>query len=161
MIWLGLLAYGVEEVAFINKLFTMVNIVVIIFVTLAGFFVGGDRPFFENWTLNQTEVNDMVAAQFSDNSISTVSCRDINHTNHHAWEDGILTPSPRAVKARIESFWDCVILQIFDMKQKFILYYWFRYPVYLEVYFCRQDADVSNFMIKIFRIKACAVIRLT
>lgn len=81
-----LLAYGVEEVAFINKLFTMVNIIVIIFVTLAGFFVGGDRPFFENWTLNQTQVTDMVASQFSDNSTAAVSCRDINHTNHHAWE---------------------------------------------------------------------------
>ena len=71
----------------------MVNIVVIVFVTLAGLFVGGDRPFFENWTLNQTEVNYLVEHQFSDNiSTSTVSCRDINHTNHEFWEDGTFNP---------------------------------------------------------------------
>ena len=48
----ALLAYGVQEVAFINKVFTVVNILVIIFVTIAGF-VHAD---WNNWALTADEV---------------------------------------------------------------------------------------------------------
>ena len=52
LLFLALLAYGVQEVAFINKVFTMVNIGVIIFVTIAGF-VKAD---YNNWSLTPEQV---------------------------------------------------------------------------------------------------------
>jgi len=72
----ALLAYGVQEVAFVNKVFTMVNILVIIFVTLAGFI----KADWNNWTLTQEDVNRMAFGNDT-NYKSGLQCLDVNHTN--------------------------------------------------------------------------------
>lgn len=65
-----------QEVAFINKVFTAVNILVIIFVTIAGF-VKAD---FKNWSLTEEEVLSMVENQ-KNNTMGGIQCLNINHTN--------------------------------------------------------------------------------
>lgn len=48
----GLLAFGVKESAWMNKIFTSINVMVLIFVVISGF-VKGDL---KNWSLNPEEI---------------------------------------------------------------------------------------------------------
>lgn len=48
----GLLAFGVKESAMVNKVFTCVNVLVLVFVVIAGFIKGS----LKNWNLNPEEI---------------------------------------------------------------------------------------------------------
>ena len=52
-----LMCYGVQEVALVNKIFTFVNIGVLVFVSIAGMI----KADFHNWQLSPEEVIAMVA----------------------------------------------------------------------------------------------------
>jgi amino acid transporter len=71
-----LMCYGVEEVALVNKVFTAVNIGVIIFVAISGF-VKAD---IQNWKQTEQDVRDKLLFE-STNGTAKVQCRDINQYN--------------------------------------------------------------------------------
>lgn len=48
----GLLAFGVKESAMVNKVFTCVNVLVLLFVVMAGLIKGS----LKNWNLNPAEI---------------------------------------------------------------------------------------------------------
>lgn len=48
----GLLAFGVKESAWVTKVFTIINVVVLMFVIVSGFVKGNLR----NWSLNPAEI---------------------------------------------------------------------------------------------------------
>lgn len=48
----GILAFGVKESAIVNKIFTAVNMVVLVFVIIAGF-IKGDLG---NWQITQEDI---------------------------------------------------------------------------------------------------------
>lgn len=48
----GILAFGVKESAIVNKIFTAINMVVLVFVIIAGF-IKGDLG---NWQLTQEDI---------------------------------------------------------------------------------------------------------
>lgn len=48
----GILAFGVKESAIVNKIFTAVNIVVLVFVIIAGF-IKGDLG---NWQITEEDI---------------------------------------------------------------------------------------------------------
>lgn len=49
---LGLLAFGVKESAMVNKVFTCINVLVLLFVVIAGLIKGS----LKNWNLNPAEI---------------------------------------------------------------------------------------------------------
>ncbi|XP_056328747.1 cationic amino acid transporter 2-like [Danio aesculapii] len=57
MILSGLLAYGVKESAIVNKIFTVINILVLIFVIISGF-IKGDL---KNWSINVERILNTTA----------------------------------------------------------------------------------------------------
>ena len=65
-----------QEVAFINKLFTAVNILVIIFVTIAGF----AKADWGNWALSEDRVHELVLNRTNSN-ITSLQCLEITHRN--------------------------------------------------------------------------------
>ena len=71
-----LMCYGVQEVALVNKVFTFVNIAVLIFVSISGMI----KADFHNWNLTPEEVNEMVVAR-QESGNATIQCGDINATN--------------------------------------------------------------------------------
>lgn len=52
VIFSGILAFGVKESAIVNKIFTAINMVVLVFVIIAGF-IKGDL---ENWQITQEDI---------------------------------------------------------------------------------------------------------
>lgn len=50
--FLGILAFGVKESAIVNKIFTAINIVILVFVIIAGF-IKGD---IENWQITEEDI---------------------------------------------------------------------------------------------------------
>ncbi|XP_026881716.2 cationic amino acid transporter 2 family protein [Electrophorus electricus] len=73
MLLAGILAFGVKESAILNKLFTAVNIVVLLFVIVAGF-IKGDLG---NWQLTK---EDIINASLSVNDSST-NLTNVNYGN--------------------------------------------------------------------------------
>jgi len=71
-----LMCYGVQEVALVNKVFTFVNIAVLVFVSISGMI----KADFHNWNLTPEEVAEMVIAR-QESGNATVQCGDINATN--------------------------------------------------------------------------------
>ena len=63
------MCYGVKEVALVNKVFTMVNIGVIFFVSIAGF-VKSD---FHHWRMSETEVIDVLRESTTSGNL-TIQC---------------------------------------------------------------------------------------
>ena len=66
-----LLAAGAKEFAIVNKLFTGINIGVIIFVLVAGMF----QIDFHNWSLSPEEVFDITTNSTSSNVTSDMDCK--------------------------------------------------------------------------------------
>lgn len=52
MVFSGLLAFGVKESAMVNKVFTCVNVLVLLFVVISGLIKGS----LKNWNLNPEEI---------------------------------------------------------------------------------------------------------
>lgn len=48
----GILAFGVKESAMVNKIFTAVNVLVLVFVIIAGFIKGDIK----NWQLTEEDI---------------------------------------------------------------------------------------------------------
>uniref|UniRef100_A0AAY4BKJ5 Cationic amino acid transporter C-terminal domain-containing protein n=1 Tax=Denticeps clupeoides TaxID=299321 RepID=A0AAY4BKJ5_9TELE len=61
MILAGILAFGVKESAIVNKIFTAVNILVLLFVIVSGF-IKGD---IDNWNLTEDMLNSTVSGNLS------------------------------------------------------------------------------------------------
>ncbi|XP_051750256.1 cationic amino acid transporter 2 family protein [Ctenopharyngodon idella] len=62
MLLAGILAFGVKESAIVNKIFTAINMVVLVFVIIAGF-IKGDL---ENWQITQEDIlNHTITANLS------------------------------------------------------------------------------------------------
>ena len=96
---LALLAYGVQEVAFINKLFTGVNILVIVFVTIAGF-VKAD---FHNWALSEQEVLELVQNRTNMND-TNIQCLDITHRNVESFYLNGIKEMVKQIFSKMENF---------------------------------------------------------
>jgi len=71
-----LMCYGVQEVALVNKVFTFVNIAVLVFVSISGMI----KADLHNWNLSPDEVAAMVAER-QESGTASVQCADINATN--------------------------------------------------------------------------------
>lgn len=71
-----LMCYGVQEVALVNKLFTFVNIGVIIFVSIAGMI----KADINNWRLDQNQVIEM-ALEYQNSNATAIQCDTITHEN--------------------------------------------------------------------------------
>lgn len=52
MVFSGLLAFGVKESAMVNKVFTCVNVLVLLFVVIAGLIKGS----LKNWSLDPEDI---------------------------------------------------------------------------------------------------------
>ena len=70
------MCYGVQEVALVNKIFTMVNIAVLVFVSISGMI----KADFHNWNLTGDEVAELVKNQTEATNVQ-VQCADINADN--------------------------------------------------------------------------------
>ena len=71
-----LMCYGVQEVALVNKVFTMVNIAVLVFVSISGMI----KADFHNWNLSPDEVVELVHNQTEATNVQ-VQCADITLEN--------------------------------------------------------------------------------
>ncbi|XP_066509012.1 cationic amino acid transporter 2 family protein [Hoplias malabaricus] len=70
MLLAGILAFGVKESATVNKLFTGVNVLVLVFVIIAGFIKGDIK----NWQLTEEDIiNASISANNSINSTNTLN----------------------------------------------------------------------------------------
>ena len=64
------MCYGVQEVALVNKVFTFVNIGVIIFVSIAGL-VKADIA---NWNLSSEQVIEM-SLEYANSNMTSIQCK--------------------------------------------------------------------------------------
>ncbi|XP_076867625.1 cationic amino acid transporter 2 [Brachyhypopomus gauderio] len=70
MLLAGILAFGVKESAIVNKIFTAVNVVVLLFVIIAGF-IKGDIG---NWQLTEEDIiNSSLSVNGSDTNLTNVN----------------------------------------------------------------------------------------
>ncbi|NXH40880.1 CTR1 protein, partial [Dicaeum eximium] len=97
----GLLAFGVKESALVNKVFTCINVLVLIFVVISGFVKGSVK----NWNLTEQDIYNTSHSIFKDNQTQEEKPYGVGGFMPYGWK-GVLSGAATCFYAFVG--FDCI-----------------------------------------------------